>query len=91
MAAGELFGGDVLAAGESVGGFEVLRKIGSGGMAQVYAAFDKRLGRNVALKVAALPEFSAYLANEARGLAAVLASVCARRGHTCGVCHRPST
>jgi eukaryotic-like serine/threonine-protein kinase len=36
--------------GESYGSYLVTRRIGSGGMGEVYAAFDSRLGRQVALK-----------------------------------------
>jgi eukaryotic-like serine/threonine-protein kinase len=36
--------------GESYGSYRVTRRIASGGMGEVYAAFDARLGRQVALK-----------------------------------------
>jgi eukaryotic-like serine/threonine-protein kinase len=36
--------------GESYGSYRVTRRIASGGMGEVYAAFDSRLGRQVALK-----------------------------------------
>ncbi len=36
--------------GESYGSYLITKRIGSGGMGEVYAAFDSRLGRQVALK-----------------------------------------
>ena len=43
-----------LNAGDRVGSYEVVTKIGEGGMGEVYRARDTKLDRDVALKV--LPE-----------------------------------
>jgi eukaryotic-like serine/threonine-protein kinase len=40
-----------LAAGSELGGFEIVRLLGAGGMGEVYLAPERRLNRNVALKV----------------------------------------
>jgi eukaryotic-like serine/threonine-protein kinase len=42
-----------LAAGSQLGPYQIHNLPGSGGMDQVYKAFDARLGRDVAIKVAA--------------------------------------
>src|SRR5262245_1704602 len=40
-----------LVPGTHLGSYEVLRPLGAGGMGEVYLARDKRLGRNIAIKV----------------------------------------
>ena len=40
-----------LSAGTTLGGYEISGPIGAGGMGEVYAARDLRLGRQVAMKV----------------------------------------
>jgi Tol biopolymer transport system component/predicted Ser/Thr protein kinase len=65
-----------LSAGDRIGAFEVLARLGEGGMGEVYRARDTRLGRDVALKVlpdavARDPERLARFEREARTLAAL--------------------
>ncbi len=65
-----------LAAGTRLGTFEVLERIGVGGMSEVYRARDTSLDRLVALKVllpdrAADPEFRERFAREARAASAL--------------------
>lgn len=62
--------------GTRLGSFEVLGPLGAGGMGEVYRAHDKRLGRDVAIKVlpeafARDPERAARFKREARLLAAI--------------------
>lgn len=53
---------EVLTAGQMVGRYEVIKKIGAGGMGEVFLATDTDLGRPVALKI--LPQI--YAGDEAR-------------------------
>jgi TolB-like protein/predicted Zn-dependent protease len=62
--------------GTTVGAYQIVAKLGAGGMGDVYRAHDDRLGRDVALKVlpadvAANPDRLARFRREARALAAL--------------------
>ena len=62
--------------GQRLGPYEVVAKLGEGGMGEVYRARDERLGRDVALKIlpelfAADPDRLARFDREARALAAL--------------------
>ena len=64
---------EVLAAGARVGSYEVVDRLGTGGMGAVYRARDTRLGRTVALKVLRSddPELLRRLDREARAASAL--------------------
>jgi hypothetical protein len=65
---------EALAAGTLVGSYEVIDRLGAGGMGAVYRARDTRLGRTVALKVlrpGADPELLHRLDREARAASAL--------------------
>jgi Tol biopolymer transport system component/predicted Ser/Thr protein kinase len=59
-----------LSAGDRLGPYEVLAPIGVGGMGEVYRATDTRLGRAVAIKIAAT-QFGARFEREARAISAL--------------------
>jgi len=67
---------NVMQAGDQIGNYEVLALIGKGGMGEVYRARDKKLGRDVAIKVlpatlAHDPDRLARFEREAKVLAAL--------------------
>src|SRR5438270_448317 len=59
-----------LTAGDRLGPYEILSRIGAGGMGEVWRARDTRLGREVAIKVSA-DQFSDRFEREARAVAAL--------------------
>jgi serine/threonine-protein kinase len=64
------------AVGSRIGGYQILRLLGAGGMGEVYCARDARLHRDVAIKVlppdfAAVPDRAARFEREARLLASL--------------------
>jgi len=65
---------EALAGGTRIGSYEVIDRLGTGGMGAVYRARDTRLGRTVALKVlrpGADPELLHRLDREARAASAL--------------------
>src|SRR5919201_4956868 len=59
-----------LAAGARLGPYEIIEKIGTGGMGEVYKARDTRLGREVATKIST-ERFSERFEREARAIASL--------------------
>jgi len=68
--AGPLEKRTVLTPGESLGPYQIVGLLGSGGMGQVYKAFDARLRRAVAIKVAD-EQFTERFNREVRAVAAL--------------------
>ncbi|HEU0108169.1 MAG TPA: protein kinase [Vicinamibacteria bacterium] len=65
---------DALASGARIGSYEVIDRLGAGGMGEVYRARDTRLGRTVAIKVlrsGADPHLLQRLDREARAASAL--------------------
>src|SRR5438874_995453 len=59
-----------LSPGDRLGPYEIIARIGAGGMGEVYKARDTRLGRDVAIKISA-ERFSDRFEREARAVAAL--------------------
>jgi hypothetical protein len=65
---------DALASGARIGSYEIIDRLGAGGMGEVYRARDTRLGRTVAIKVlrsGADPQLLQRLDREARAASAL--------------------
>src|ERR1700674_1992652 len=60
----------LLSVGTNLGPYEILASIGTGGMGEVYRAHDPRMGRDVAIKVAA-ERFSDRFSREVHAIAAL--------------------
>jgi eukaryotic-like serine/threonine-protein kinase len=65
-----LFNQMPLAVGDKLGPYEIVEPIGAGGMGEVYRAHDPRMGRDVAIKVAA-ERFNERFDREVRAVAAL--------------------
>src|SRR5262249_28329687 len=59
-----------LAVGESLGPYRIERKLGEGGMGEVFRALDTRLGRSVAIKTTR-EQFTAHFEREARAISSL--------------------
>ncbi len=59
-----------LSGGDKLGPYEIIARIGAGGMGTVYTARDTRVGRTVAIKMSAA-QFSGRFEREARAIAAL--------------------
>src|SRR3954471_2845938 len=57
-------------AGTHVGAYELIARLGAGGMGEVWKAHDTRLNRTVAIK-SSQPQFIARFESEARAIAAL--------------------
>ena len=59
-----------LAVGDTLGPYQIVAKLGAGGMGEVYRALDTRIGREVAIKVSA-EQFNDRSEREARAVASL--------------------